>query len=317
MTAAKNQHLNFIAAVFAMALCLTFFAAGCGGEEESGAGDAAPAAGGSAGEPFEPGPFREAVFSRESAVGDDEAMIDVSRAAEGYFGVYSNSDTRLKLQVLKGDQTFTYDLTAGKTDFFPFQAGDGDYTVRVMKNLEAEKYFELCSATVSVTLNSEFEPFLHPGQYADYQSDSQCVALASSLAAEAADESGFIGAVYDYVSANVKYDYDKASTVRSGYIPVPDETLATGKGICFDYASLAASMLRSQGVPTKIIFGYVAPDGLYHAWNMFYSENEGWVTAEFKTDPKNWNRLDLTFTANGANGDFIGDGTNYTDVYQY
>ena len=57
--------------------------------------------------------------------------------------------------------------------------------------------------------------------------------------------------------------------------------METGKGICFDYASLAASMLRSQGIPTKIIFGYVAPDNLYHAWNMFYTEEKGWTKVEF------------------------------------
>ena len=81
--------------------------------------------------------------------------------------------------------------------------------------------------------------------------------------------------------------------------------------------ALAAAMLRSQGIPTKIIFGYVAPNGLYHAWNMFYTEKEGWVTVEFRTEPERWNRIDLTFAANGSDSTFIGDGTNYTDIYQY
>jgi hypothetical protein len=100
-------------------------------------------------------------------------------------------------------------------------------------------------------------------------------------------------------------------------VPDPDKTLADGKGICFSYASLAAAMLRSQGVPTKIIFGYVSPNDLYHAWNMFYTEEQGWVTAKFETAPGDWNRLDLTFSANGSDDKFIGDGGNYQDVYQY
>ena len=93
--------------------------------------------------------------------------------------------------------------------------------------------------------------------------------------------------------------------------------METGKGICFDYASLAASMLRSQGIPTKIIFGYVAPDNLYHAWNMFYTKETGWVSVEFKVNEKEWTRMDLTFSANGSDQKFIGDGSNYADVYQY
>jgi transglutaminase-like putative cysteine protease len=123
--------------------------------------------------------------------------------------------------------------------------------------------------------------------------------------------------VYDYVCAHIKYDKHKAETVKSGYLPDPDETLATGKGICFDYASLTAAMLRSQGIPVKVIFGHVSPDNLYHAWNMFYTEEEGWVTVEFKVDRKTWSRIDLTFSANGANQKFIGDGGNYADVYEY
>ena len=80
---------------------------------------------------------------------------------------------------------------------------------------------------------------------------------------------------------------------------------------------LAASMLRSQGIPTKEIFGYVSPDGLYHAWNMFYTAESGWVTVSFETRKDDWNRMDMTFAANGANNKFIGDGSNYSDLYWY
>ena len=93
--------------------------------------------------------------------------------------------------------------------------------------------------------------------------------------------------------------------------------MATRKGLCFDYASLTASMLRSQGIPTKLIFGYVSPDDVYHAWNMFYTEETGWVQVKFDVDPNDWNRIDLTFSAGGTSEEFIGDGTNYSDVYQY
>ena len=96
-----------------------------------------------------------------------------------------------------------------------------------------------------------------------------------------------------------------------------EQVLQDRKGICFDYASLAAAMLRSQGIPTKLVFGYVAPDDLYHAWNMFYTEEKGWVTVKFEVSANRWNRMDLTFSANGADGNFVGDGSNYKDVYCY
>ena len=93
--------------------------------------------------------------------------------------------------------------------------------------------------------------------------------------------------------------------------------MSTGKGICFDYAALTAAMLRSQGIPTKMVFGNVSPDDLYHAWNMFYTEETGWVTAKYEVKGGEWNRLDLTFSANGTDLNFIGDGSNYSDVFFY
>ena len=61
----------------------------------------------------------------------------------------------------------------------------------------------------------------------------------------------------------------------------------------------------------------MSPNDVYHAWNMFYTEETGWVTVEYEVKDDGWNRLDLTFSANGADSDFIGDGTNYLDVHYY
>ena len=101
----------------------------------------------------------------------------------------------------------------------------------------------------------------------------------------------------------------------TGYVPNPDDTLATGTGVCFDYASLGAAMLRSVGLPTKIITGYVTPGDLYHAWIMVYIDGS-WHTGEFSVDSNSWSRVDLTFAASGST-EFTGDGTSYTDRYVY
>lgn len=311
---------NFIRLFLVLTIGLILPVTGCGGGSSNTSGGQ-----GQAGQNDTPVPdthyeipaYREVVFNDAAAEGNNEVLLDLSHRSDGYFGVWSDSDARLKLQVVKNDITYTYDLFNQKIDFFPFQEGDGVYEVRVMKNIESNKYFCLYSTYPEVYLANAFVPYLQSCQYADYTPDSECVKLASEMAQKAYDVHNFISQVYDYVCAHVKYDYPKAETVPPGYIPVPDETLATNKGICIDYAALTASMLRSQGVPTKIIFGYVAPDDVYHAWNMFYTEDEGWITVEFKADPSDWTRLDLTFSANGSNSKFIGDGTNYTDVYQY
>jgi len=268
--------------------------------------------------PYAAPPMATSAYHPEAAQSNGSASIDVSAVSEGYVAVSATSASRLKFQVVKGEETYNYNLASdGTPSIFPLQCGSGSYRFRVMENVSDSKYSELFSLECDVTLLDEFQPFLRPSDYVNYNADSQCVRKAAELAANAPDALGVVGEVYRYVCQNVRYDRDKAATVQSGYLPVPDETMSTGRGICFDYAALAAAMLRSQGIPTKLVFGYVSPDNLYHAWNMVYTEETGWVAVSFEVRENGWNRLDLTFSANGADSSFIGDGTNYSDVYYY
>lgn len=262
--------------------------------------------------------FRDAEFHEAAAMLGDRVKLDVSSLDQGYVAVSAVSNMRLKFQVVKDETTYNYDLPSdGTPGIFPLQGGNGSYRFRVMENVVDKKYSELYSFTCDVRMQDEFQPFLRPSTYINYTRDSACVRKAAELAAGCSDELGLVSAVYNFVCSQVTYDREKAATVKSGYLPVPDETMNSGKGICFDYAALAASMLRSQGIPTKMIFGYVAPQGLYHAWNMFYTPQSGWVTVSFEVRGENWTRMDLTFSANGADATFIGDGSNYSDVYYY
>lgn len=297
------------------------FLAGCGGgsvEAENTEPVSEAAAETAAAGSYDPPEMKWSEFHPEAAQGDTGAAIDTSCVSDGYVAVSAMSDHRLKFQVVKGEETYNYDLrNDGTPSILPLQCGDGSYSFRIMENIVDKKYAVKFEVTADVKLNSEFEPFLRPNDYVNYDEDSACVKQASEFSKAASSEVDVVTSVYDFVCKNIKYDVKKAESVERMYLPDPDETLSSGKGICFDYASLAASMLRSQGIPTKVIFGYVSPDDLYHAWNMFYTEETGWVTAEFKVDNKAWTRLDLTFAANGSDAKFIGDGSNYSDLYQY
>lgn len=262
--------------------------------------------------------FADSAFHEDQAEGDGDARIDISCVNEGYVAVSARSDKRLKFQVIKGDITYNYNIASdGTPSIFPIQSGDGTYQFRVMENTTDTKYAKKFATECTVTLADEFQPFLRPSDYVNYSEKSKCVKKAQELARESADVLEVVSGVFEYVCDTVTYDKKKAETVEKGYLPDPDETMKTGKGICFDYAALAAAMLRSQGIPTKMVFGNVSPDDLYHAWNMFYTEETGWVTVKYEVKGGDWNRLDLTFSANGTQLEFIGDGSNYSDVYYY
>ena len=169
----------------------------------------------------------------------------------------------------------------------------------------------------NVKLNSEQAPFLVPNMFVNYNDSSAVVAKARELAAGCTNQGDVVRNIYEWVVANITYDHDKAAELASatGYVPDPDATLASGTGICFDYASLGAAMLRSLGIPCKVVTGYVSPDDVYHAWNMVYIDGE-WVSVEISIKPNDWTRVDLTFAASGA-ASTVGDGTSYTDRYTY
>ena len=143
------------------------------------------------------------------------------------------------------------------------------------------------------------------------------MAKARELTADVENQGQAVQRICEYVVENVSYDTPKARELSNatGYVPNPDETLASGTGVCFDYASLGAAMLRSLGFPAKIITGYVSPGDLYHAWIMVYVDGS-WKTGTLSVSADEWSRVDLTFAAAGST-EFTGDGTSYTDRYVY
>ena len=128
-----------------------------------------------------------------------------------------------------------------------------------------------------------------------------------------------VTAIYHYVINNITYDYDLAATVPSGYLPDVDAVLTSGTGICFDYAAVMASMLRSQNIPCKLIVGYAGT--VYHAWINVYIEGVGWVDHLIYFNGEDWSLIDPTFVSNGKDNPavlkYVGDGTNYTEKYAY
>jgi len=261
------------------------------------------------------------VPSADGAVTDGNELIalDISHIDCGYFmAQYLGTNQKVKMQVTgPNGVTYTYNLSSAN-EVFPFAAGNGAYNVGVFENVEGTSYAAIFNNTYDVTISDEFSPYLYPNQYVNFNESSQVVSLASELALPANDDLTVVTNVYNYMISNITYDYDKATTVASGYIPVVDEILVTKKGICFDFASAMASMLRSQRIPTRLEIGYAGD--AYHAWISTYLDEKGWVNGIIEFDGQSWKLMDPTFAASSSEEqlkDFIGDGTNYVTKYIY
>lgn len=306
----------FAVAVAVLAACLVL--PGCSALDGPGAAGATDA-GTTSGPPYEaPAAVPTATFSEADAVQFATAAIDVSTAPQGYVGVSAQGDSRLKFQAITNEATYSYDLAADGTPLIvPLNMGSATYTFRVMQNTSGSNYVQVAETTADVELESSLAPFLHPDVYCNFTPESACVAKARELVAGAQNEGDAVRSIYEWLVATIAYDDAKAAQLAdaTGYIPDPDDTLATQSGICFDYASLAAAMFRSSGIPCQVVTGYVSPGDLYHAWNMVYIDGQ-WVSAQISIEPDQWCRVDVTFAATGS-GKNTGDGESYTVRYVY
>jgi len=258
---------------------------------------------------------------------EKKVNIDVSKANDGYISINyigkKSTPPRMKVVLQLGQDKYTYDLNRGlTTDNFPLQLGNGKYTIQVFENVTGNKYGLLESVDVTVKLTNELSPFLVPTQLINYSKNDQAILKSTELVSSAKTAEEKVSAIYSYITATIKYDNDKAQDVATGaisgtYVPSIDDTLSKKKGICFDYSSLMAAMLRSQGVPTRLVMGYVAPDNLYHAWNEVYLEGKGWVEiAKLNFPGKSWERMDSTFGAGSNNASDVLAKVNTKDYYQ-
>ncbi len=257
---------------------------------------------------------------------NQKAEVDYSNAADGYVMVRftAKSDRRLKAKVIGPvtEDGYQYNLTQGEWTTFPLSDGSGSYTVKVYEQADSGKYAVVLTAAFSVTLTDEFAPFLRPNQYVNYANAVNTVAKAQELAGGETEALKKVEKVYDFVVSHMSYDTALAQSVQSGYLPDLDKALASGKGICFDYAALMTAMLRSQGVACKLVVGYVgAQDPAYHAWISVWTQDEGWVDGVIFFDGLAWQRMDPTFASSGQGSaaimQYIGDGTNYSARYLY
>lgn len=299
-----------------------------GGSGQSGGGgsneQAAAKEGSSGGTPYVKPAFAESPFNAGAAQSGNGVQIDTSSVSKGYVVVAATSAKALKCKVTfdGNGMEYTYDVPGnGSPTVLPLQSGSGHYKVRVLENTTGTKYRPLLEVEADAALESDFSPFMRPNQFVNYSQGSACVAKANELSGKVSTEIEVVSSIYAYIRDNIKYDYPKAEQVVSGaitgYIPNPDSTLSSGTGICFDYASLAAAMLRSQGIPTQLITGYVQNGEVYHAWNLIYLKDGGKITVGIKAPKNSWQNIDLTFAATGGDSSFIGSGTDYVQEYVY
>lgn len=265
----------------------------------------------------------ETTSPEENVIGNELVSIDCSNVPQGYITLlYTGSNEKVKFQInTPEDITYTYLVNLDQEAMvFPLTGQTGAYTFTLYESVDVEEdlYAVVFQEETDVAVTDEFLPYLIPNIYTQFTQDSPCVSKGAELALDCYSDLDVIESIYLSVTDTITYDEEKAKNVSYGYIPSPDETLASGTGICFDYASLMTAMLRSQQIPTRLEVGYAGE--IYHAWISCYVDEIGWVDNIIEFDGHNWSLMDPTLAASNSSSqvrEYIGDGSKYIVKYTY
>ncbi len=234
--------------------------------------------------------------------------IDTKDAIEGIVRVsYVGVSNKIKIMIEKDSSIYYYDLK-NKEGVFPLQLGWGNYTVSVLENVIENKYKVLTEKSFKADIREENIVFLKSAQPILWNDDMKAIKFAGGLAVETANDEETVRVIYDYIVQYISYDYDKSAMLNPDYIPDIEEVFESRSGICFDYSALFAGMLRSRGIPTKLVKGYKEDIANYHSWNETYINGK-------------WEIIDITYDAylrkNGTGCQIYKDKKEYEKLREY
>ena len=221
---------------------------------------------------------------------DGTLTVDCSHMDQGYVMVKGpKSKKRLKIRIKTSSVTLNYDLnTNGEYEVYPLQFGSGKYQIALYKNASGNKYSEEGKVAINVDMDDELSCFLYPNQYVKYDENSVAVTQAAQICEGKTSDKEKYEVVCNYMKSNFAYDFIKSVTVSPGTMPDIEGTFQKRMGICQDLAAVMVCMLRSQGIPARLMIGTLG-SSTYHAWvtavvdgrDVFFDP-----TAELNASPK-------------------------------
>ncbi len=113
----------------------------------------------------------------------------------------------------------------------------------------------------------EINKYTSSNSLINLEANEGLILKAKELRETSKSDKEFINKVYKYIRS-FEYDHDLFDSNTDGrfYIPQMEKQLKAEKAICVDKSWIIATILRSQGIPTKIVDGYLEGEGA-HSWN--------------------------------------------------
>ena len=239
--------------------------------------------------------------------GNAKVAVAVAEGDEGCLSVTwkGGGDPDIKVRTAKEEDGAygperTYGVEGdGEPHRLPLQDGAGTYRVTVYQHVSERRYrlaWQGCVEAADAAASTA--AWEGPNAIVDYDPGSELALKAAELCEGLETDVEKAGAVHAFVMAHMSYDGAKARAIldgnwTGGSYPDPDGAYESGKGVCYDFAGLLAAMLRSQGVPCMLVYGYA--DGTYHAWCMAMADADRWIDGAGWASEGEWFLMDPTF----------------------
>lgn len=217
------------------------------------------------------------------------------------------SGVRYKALLEKDGVKYYYDLTSDYVRL-PLQMGEGTYRLAVLKNVSGKSYSYEYDTTFSVSNINDDQLFLNSTVNVEWSNSDMAIDMLNDLVSDQMNDQEKLTAIHKSLAETLSYDYDKFSKIKGAYLPDINATFASKSGICYDFSSLLAAVLRSEGIPTKLVMGYRADTSVYHAWNEVLIDGE-WLIVDLT--------LDVEYFAKGWGYELTKDASFYNVKAEY
>ncbi len=214
--------------------------------------------------------------------------------------------SNMRIMVEKGAEKYFYSMNSTQENI-PLQLGDGVYTVKLLKNIDGNRYQVLGTSEMNIS-DWDKDVYLTSSQPVYWEGQAAMEELSAVLFDGTETDYQKVLKAYNHIVNNIQYDYDKINRINNSYIPEIDETIQSGQGICYDYSALFAGLMRSQGVPAKLVKGYAKGIDVYHAWNEVFV-NGNWITID--------TTFDAAYYQKNMSVQMIKSETDYQKVREY
>jgi len=198
----------------------------------------------------------------------------------------NTSKSKIKVIVSKDNISTWYDIKLIDGNYIEeiwLIDGKGEYRISVVVH-EYDRVYSY-GPTVEVNNVSEVNKFLVPTKHVE-SNNEEIIELAKNITLNSTTAREKAFAIYDWVSKNIEYDYEKYlkqlnNNFDNEYGAL--NTLKTKKGVCYDYSTLVAALGRAVGLQVKVIKGNFVNSyrNELHAWNeIFIPEENRWINVD-------------------------------------